>query len=124
MEKPVLVLVYLKLKIMSSPKGAQPMLSFTPSPRRHLSVNRGGGTGLSPQEVYCRRSEKRRSTDITLNILPFFAKYPLHGSKLADYNDFCEVAKIIDTKAHLTKEGLDQISKIKPGMTHRGRILY
>jgi hypothetical protein len=26
-------LVYLKLKIMSSPKGAQPMLSFTPSPR-------------------------------------------------------------------------------------------
>ena len=63
----------------------------------------------------------RKKSDITLNILPFFAKYPLHGSKLADYEDFCEVAKIIDTKAHLTKEGLDQISKIKAGM-NRGRI--
>ena len=105
---------------MSSPKGAQPMLSFTPSPRRHLSVNRGGGTGLSPQEVYCRRSEKRRSTDITLNILPFFAKYPLHGSKYADYTDFCKVAKLMESKAHLTVEGLEEINRIKSGM-NRGR---
>jgi hypothetical protein len=63
----------------------------------------------------------RKKSDITFNILPFFAKYPLHGSKLADYNDFCEVAKIMDSNAHLTKEGLEQIDLIKSGM-NKGRL--
>lgn len=58
----------------------------------------------------------RKKSDITLNILPFFAKYPLHGSKLADYNDFCQAAKIMDSNAHLTKEGLEQIDLIRSGM--------
>lgn len=62
----------------------------------------------------------RKHSDITLSIIPFFAKYPLNGSKLADYNDFCKVSEIIDRKAHLTKEGLEQIGLIKSGM-NRGR---
>ncbi len=63
----------------------------------------------------------RKKSDIANTILPFFAKYPLHSSKLADYNDFCLVAKIIDSKAHLTNEGLEQIDRIKRGM-NRGRL--
>lgn len=40
---------------------------------------------------------------------------------LADYKDFCKVSQIIQSKAHLTKEGLDRIDQIKSGM-NRGRI--
>src|ERR1700730_8641623 len=29
----------------------------------------------------------RKHSDIALSIIPFFAKYPLNGSKLANYND-------------------------------------
>ena len=63
----------------------------------------------------------RKYSDIALTIIPLFAKYPLQSSKLADYKDFCEVAKIIDSKAHLTKEGLEHIDLIKSGM-NRGRF--
>ena len=63
----------------------------------------------------------RKKSDITLNIIPFFAKYPLHGSKWADYNDFCEIANIMDSNAHLTKEGLEQIDLLKSGM-NKGRF--
>ena len=63
----------------------------------------------------------RKNSDITSFIIPFFAKYPLHGSKFADYTDFCEVAKIIDSKAHLTEEGLKRIDQIRSGM-NRGRF--
>ena len=62
----------------------------------------------------------RKNSDITSIIIPFFAKYPLHGTKYADYLDFCKVAKIIDSKAHLTSEGIEQIDQIKSGM-NRGR---
>ena len=30
--------------------------------------------------------------------------------------DFCKVANLMEGKLHLTKEGLDQIRKIKDGM--------
>jgi hypothetical protein len=63
----------------------------------------------------------RKKSDIVLKIIPFFAKYPLHSSKLADYNDFCKAEKIIETKAHLTSEGLAQIDNIRLGM-NKGRI--
>lgn len=62
----------------------------------------------------------RKNSDITSFIIPFFAKYPLHGAKYADYLDFCKVAKIIDSKAHLTDKGVEQIDQIKSGM-NRGR---
>lgn len=63
----------------------------------------------------------RKNSDVTSFIVPFFAKYPLRGSKYADYLDFCKVAKIMDSKAHLTVEGLEQIDLIKSGM-NRGRL--
>jgi len=54
-------------------------------------------------------------------IRPFFNKYPLAGIKTKDFKDWCKIAGIIQTKAHLTKEGSNQIIKIKAGM-NKGRV--
>ncbi len=63
-------------------------------------------------------------TDILDKIIappPFFGNYPLQGSKSQDYADFCKIVNLIKIKAHLTKEGVDEIKKIKSGM-NRGRV--
>ena len=57
-----------------------------------------------------------RFSEINDKIRPFFAKYPLLGKKKLDYLDFIKVAQLMKSKAHLTKEGLDKIRKIKGGM--------
>lgn len=44
-------------------------------------------------------------SDITENVIPFFDKYPLIGSKAKDYKDFKRVAKLMISKAHLTEDG-------------------
>nr|YP_009364289.1 hypothetical protein [Ophiocordyceps sinensis]ARF03398.1 hypothetical protein [Ophiocordyceps sinensis]QDH07211.1 hypothetical protein [Ophiocordyceps sinensis] len=55
-------------------------------------------------------------TDITKYVLPFFQAHPLQGAKRKDYNDFVKVAGLIKSKAHLNKDGLEQIRSIKLGM--------
>ena len=60
-------------------------------------------------------------TDNYKKIIPFFSRYLLHGVKAEDYQDWCKVAELIETKAHLTSEGLDKIIKIKENM-NKGRI--
>uniref|UniRef100_UPI0030E2826D hypothetical protein n=1 Tax=Ophiocordyceps sobolifera TaxID=94213 RepID=UPI0030E2826D len=57
-------------------------------------------------------------------IIPFFDKYPLQGNKNLDFSSFSQVSlrtKLMENKAHLTKEGLDQIRKIKEGMNMNRR---
>ena len=61
-------------------------------------------------------------TDLTEKILPFFEKYPLFGVKSKDFEDFKQVVKLMQNKAHLTEEGLNQIRQIKAGM-NKGRPL-
>ena len=53
---------------------------------------------------------------MTNKILPFFNNYPIQGNKSRDYQDWCRAAEIVKSKDHLTKEGLDNIIKIKAGM--------
>jgi len=53
--------------------------------------------------------------DINNNIISFFEKYRLQGSKGLDYA-FCKVADLMKEKAHLTNEGLEQIRVIKSQM--------
>ena len=55
-------------------------------------------------------------------IIPFFRKYPILGVKAQDFEDWVKVAEMIQSKEHLTKEGLDQIRQIKAKM-NRGRFL-
>lgn len=49
-------------------------------------------------------------------VIPLFAKYPIKGVKFLDYLDFVRIAELMKNKAHITKEGIDQIRKIKLGM--------
>ena len=53
-------------------------------------------------------------------ILPFFNKYPIISVKSQDFEDWTKVAKMIQTKVHLTNEGFDQIRLIRRGM-NKGR---
>ncbi len=62
-----------------------------------------------------------RFSDIFGKIIPFFQSYPLQGLKYLDYKDFCEIAKIMENKKHLTLEGLKKIKSLKSGM-NIGRI--
>ena len=58
--------------------------------------------------------------ELTKKIIPFFQKFPILGIKSKDFSDLCKAVELINKKAHLTKEGLDQIKKIKIGM-NKGR---
>jgi hypothetical protein len=53
-------------------------------------------------------------------IIPFFQIHSIIGKKYEDFKDWCEVAKIVETKNHLTLKGLEEIQKIKSGM-NKGR---
>lgn len=54
------------------------------------------------------------------NLMPFFSKYYLIGNKRLDFLSWCEVAKLMNTKSHLTSEGIAVITSIKEKM-NRGR---
>ncbi len=49
-------------------------------------------------------------------ICSFFSKYPIHGVKALDFNDWKSAAEIVKSKGHLTKEGIEKILKIKLSM--------
>lgn len=51
-------------------------------------------------------------------IIPFFEKYPVIGVKLEDFHSFCKVAKIMENKDHLTKEGFEKILYLKQNMNN------
>ena len=52
-------------------------------------------------------------SDITKIIIPFFDKYPLIGSKAEDFKDWNKISELMTSKAHLCKEGREQILQIK-----------
>jgi LAGLIDADG endonuclease len=54
--------------------------------------------------------------NITNIIIPHFLKYKLLTQKAADFILFNEIVRLINTKAHLTKEGLHQIINIKASL--------
>jgi hypothetical protein len=55
---------------------------------------------------------------ISDNIIPFFDKYPLQGTKFLDYKDFCKIADLMGKKSHLTVEGLNEIRLIRASMNN------
>ena len=78
----------------------------------------GCGTVHKNKEAFTFQVTK--FSDIRDKIIPFFAEYPINGTKLMDYLDWCKAAELIQSKAHLTQDGLDEILKIKAGM-NKGR---
>lgn len=60
-------------------------------------------------------------SDIKDKIIPLFKEYPVMGVKSLDFEDFVKVANLMESKSHLTEEGLKEIKQIKSGMnTNRG----
>ncbi len=49
-------------------------------------------------------------------IIPFFKRNEILGIKSLDFQDFCLAAELINKKAHLTSEGLNEIQIIKSRM--------
>ena len=78
----------------------------------------GCGILYRKKEVFEYRVTKL--SDFVEKILPFFEKYPILGIKSRDYQDFCKVVRLMQTQAHLSKKGVDEIIYIKRGM-NKGR---
>nr|QID02855.1 LAGLIDADG endonuclease [Orbilia oligospora] len=68
----------------------------------------------------CKILTITKFADIINILIPFFKDYPLQGIKFLNLADFIKVAELIENKAHLTSEGLNDILRIKSGM-NRGR---
>ncbi len=65
----------------------------------------------------CFRYTVSSQTDIFNTIIPFFRQYPLQSfSKRKNFELFCKVAKLVQLKSHLTKEGLEKIRELKAKM--------
>ena len=54
--------------------------------------------------------------------ISFFDKYPLQGIKAKDFEDFKKVANLMQSKAHLTQEGFEEICKIRSGMNTKREL--
>ena len=54
--------------------------------------------------------------DINKIIIPFFDIYPIYGSKSKDFLDWKRIAKLMSERAHLTKQGAEEILRIKSNM--------
>jgi hypothetical protein len=50
-------------------------------------------------------------TDVFDKVIPIFEEFKLHGIKSNNYEDFKKVALLMKNKAHLTRQGVDQIKK-------------
>lgn len=76
----------------------------------------GVGNIFKDREVINFRVTKFK--DLMNKVIPFFDKYPITGVKSLDFKDFKKVSELMNNKAHLTSEGLEQISLIKMEMNN------
>ena len=68
----------------------------------------------------CYRYTVNSHRDIFGKIIPFFKKYPLQtNSKQKTFRVFCEIAELVRSGAHHTKDGIEQIQRLKKGMNRR-----
>lgn len=58
----------------------------------------------------------RKLEDINTKIIPLFNEYKIKGVKYKDFKDWSLVAKMIESRSHLTPEGYKEICKIKENM--------
>ena len=62
----------------------------------------------------CYRYTVSSQGDILNKIIPFFEKYPLQSvSKQKNFGIFCQIARLLKAKKHLTEEGVQQIRQLK-----------
>ena len=66
-----------------------------------------------------------RTSTIKTNLIlcNYLNQFKLQGIKFKDFEDFKKAALIIKDKTHLTREGLDEVKKIKGRMNKNRKIL-
>ncbi|PIU99294.1 hypothetical protein COS59_00520 [Candidatus Wolfebacteria bacterium CG03_land_8_20_14_0_80_36_15] len=68
----------------------------------------------------CYRYTVGSHRDVIGKIIPFFKKHRLQSaSKQKSFHAFCKIAEIVQTKRHLTKNGVKQIRKLKAQMNKK-----
>ena len=73
-----------------------------------------------PNHTDCYRFEVNRKEDIFNKIIPFFLRYPLQSvSKHKSFKVFCEIARLVEKRAHLTKKGIEKIRLLKSQMNQK-----
>jgi LAGLIDADG endonuclease len=60
-----------------------------------------------------------RRSDLLETIIPFFEANPLRTAKAVEFRKFAAIVRMMDTKLHLTVEGLVEIARIAQTMNHR-----
>jgi hypothetical protein len=80
----------------------------------------GCGKVFKRSNQACVDYKVTKISDLTEKVIPFFDKYNIVGEKSQDFEDFKQVAELIQNKVHLTFEGLEEIKKIKMRM-NKGR---
>lgn len=69
------------------------------------------------------RYEIKSISQIANVVIPFFDEHSLLTFKMLNYSDFRTVVKIMQTKAHLTIEGLNEINRIKFQINIRNKTI-
>jgi hypothetical protein len=65
----------------------------------------------------CYRYTVNSQTDILNKVIPFFKQYPLQSaSKQFNFKIFCQIALLLQRKAHLTSQGVERIRALKSQM--------
>lgn len=79
------------------------------------------GCGRLEETPSLARLVINRFEDVWNKVIPVFDKYSLIGVKSQDYLDWKKAAELMNSKTHLTKEGITKINSIKLGM-NSGRV--
>jgi len=70
--------------------------------------------------VQCYRYTVGSWKDIKDEIIPFFRQHPLQtSSKRKAFKVFCQIAKLVEAKQHLTPRGVARIRELKSKMNQR-----
>jgi hypothetical protein len=60
-----------------------------------------------------------RRSDLLQTIIPFFEANPLKTAKADEFRKFAAIVRMMETRSHLTVEGLVEVAKIAQTMNHR-----
>jgi hypothetical protein len=74
------------------------------------------GVGSIQKIINSVRFKVQSPKDLNNVIIPHFDKYPLVSQKRADYILFKSILEMMNRREHLTKEGVDEIVRIRASL--------
>lgn len=81
---------------------------------KSLTEYLGCGNLNKKREVF--EYQVSKFSDLTEKIIPFFSLHSILGQKSKDFEDFVKVSELMERRIHLTKEGIEEIYRIKEKM--------